>query len=521
MLLTHTVSGIADRDLRASLLAGLLSKVLVFLALGYGNGFLVVVAINMVWSVPVVFWTGAERGLVVEGRDETVRKRALGTYQFFVSSTSLVAAPVGAYLWVVFGSLRQVYVVCAAMGPSAWSYWHCSCHCTLLPTATPTTTTLGRIRHHHPGERCCPPPCLYDREPHAVRMTALTDLTTLLEKSSERLSEYMQPRAFRRLQRSVIERGACVECGTCIAVCPEDALAADKSSTRLVPRLVGKCTGCGLCYASCPRTVVAREELLGESRQVIAARARDRPGRSQDGGAVTRVLEAAITHGTVDAAVVVGQDNTRPWRPVPTVIRDPDCLEEHAGTVYSHAPVVGAMLEAFREGAKRVAVVGTACDIDAVNRLSWEALRVVGGGGIGDVLTLGLFCMHAFDYDCLSGFLASTGVQVADIRRMSISGGTFSVSTGDTVHEWELKEISGCGATSCKYCRDLTCKGADISFGNVGSPEGWTTVIVRTVAGERALRTAIEDGLIETTDVSEKGLRVIERLASTKAMRYR
>ena len=55
-------------------------------------------------------------------------------------------------------------------------------------------------------------------------------------------------------------------------------------------------------------------------------------------------------------------------------------------------------------------------------------------------------------------------------------------------------------------------------MGNVGSPNGWSTVIVRTDAGEEALRAAEKAGLVEVQPIEEgkRGLGIVVKLATMK-----
>ncbi len=83
-----------------------------------------------------------------------------------------------------------------------------------------------------------------------------------------------------------------------------------------------------------------------------------------------------------------------------------------------------------------------------------------------------------------------------------------------------MKELGSVAAKSCSYCRDFTCKNADISCGNVGSEAGWTTVLARTERGEKVLQDAMTKGVIEGERIEAKSLEAIEKSARSKAMRY-
>ena len=70
----------------------------------------------------------------------------------------------------------------------------------------------------------------------------------------------------------------------------------------------------------------------------------------------------------------------------------------------------------------------------------------------------------------------------------------------------------------CHICEDFTGEYADVSVGNVGTPDGWSTVIVRTEAGEKAFRAAVDSGLLEAQPVEgfDLGDTLVHRLARMK-----
>ena len=54
------------------------------------------------------------------------------------------------------------------------------------------------------------------------------------------------------------------------------------------------------------------------------------------------------------------------------------------------------------------------------------------------------------------------------------------------MRELEREVRSGCG-----FCDDLVSRLADISVGSIGSPDGYSTVIVRSERGEKLLEAAV------------------------------
>ncbi|MFX0045350.1 MAG: MFS transporter [Candidatus Hermodarchaeota archaeon] len=118
VLLMHTISGLADRNVKRALLFGVIANGLMIISFSLLSGIPALILLNIMWAMPVVLWIGAERALVINGVGEEVKGRALGTYQFAMSSTNLVAAPFGALLTTMAGGFRQMWTICgvAALG---------------------------------------------------------------------------------------------------------------------------------------------------------------------------------------------------------------------------------------------------------------------------------------------------------------------------------------------------------------------------------------------------------------------
>ncbi len=57
---------------------------------------------------------------------------------------------------------------------------------------------------------------------------------------------------------------------------------------------------------------------------------------------------------------------------------------------------------------------------------------------------------------------------------------------------------------------------SDISVGGVGTPEGWTTIIVRNEKGRKIIEEAEKEGYIETLKLSEEDIQKIIELAKVK-----
>ena len=56
---------------------------------------------------------------------------------------------------------------------------------------------------------------------------------------------------FWELEAGVIDADRCIQCGTCVAVCPSNSIGVNEDTD--LPELVKMCTGCSLCWDFCPR----------------------------------------------------------------------------------------------------------------------------------------------------------------------------------------------------------------------------------------------------------------------------
>jgi len=70
-------------------------------------------------------------------------------------------------------------------------------------------------------------------------------------------------------------------------------------------------------------------------------------------------------------------------------------------------------------------------------------------------------------------------------------------------HSCRVSELGDLVREGCDYCGDLVSRLADVSIGSVGSPEGFSTVVVRSLRGERLLEgLAFESQEVRREDVA-------------------
>ncbi len=336
----------------------------------------------------------------------------------------------------------------------------------------------------------------------------------------------MDTKSFKDLEAAVWVTGLCSGCGACVAVCPADALRFAPGEID-APENIGYCkvendsVPCGACYAVCPRVDIASQgAMLGPHRDIVAARSVLPVARRQSGGAVTAILANALDEGLIDAVVTVTSD---PWtmRPSSAVITSSDVLVQHAGSRYSWwVPLLASLKEAVvTRKYRRVAVVGVPCAARAVQMIRESDHDLLPPYAKAIRLVIGLFCTEIFDYARLiEGKLQSESqIRPWEIRRLDIKG-KLDVYLQDERHiSIPLADLEESVRPGCRVCTDFTAVGADISAGAVGSPDGYTTLIIRNDIGRGFVDQAVWQGKLALD--GKVDISAIERLAVKKAER--
>jgi coenzyme F420 hydrogenase subunit beta len=191
-----------------------------------------------------------------------------------------------------------------------------------------------------------------------------------------------------------------------------------------------------------------------------------------------------------------------------------------AGTRYTISPNLSLIKEATRSyGLDRVGIVGTPCQIQAVRKAQ---VYPIGMRDVDDkiALALGIFCMENLSYQALEAMVEDhCNQKMESVTKMDIGKGKFTVYTErGAVAQMPLKLIHKYVQPGCNVCLDYVANLADISSGSVGSPDGWSTVFVRSTKGNTVWDGAIKAGFFETKpmDQVKPGLDLVKKLATDK-----
>lgn len=335
-------------------------------------------------------------------------------------------------------------------------------------------------------------------------------------------------KSFRDLITEVQKPGFCGRCGGCVSFCSADNLGALKVDQKGMPVFADeeKCLRCGICYMICPNTNELDEELkeklgwkpsIGLVRDCTSAKTTDSgvAERCTDGGVVTSLLLYLLDKRMIDAALVSKSTSLFRRTPVLATTRE-DVISSagshfdesfqviELGSRYSTYSAAMYALKTLRQGSiDRVAMVGTPCQIKTVRKM--QTLGVVPA----DVIKycLGLFCMENLDFDGLQlrAFEEKYGFDLTQARRVNVKE-AFSISLKDgRVIHLPFREVEAIARPACLVCTDFSAEYSDISFGGLGSQEGYTTVLIRSDTGNAIYRGALVDGYITEKKFSSAG----------------
>jgi len=313
--------------------------------------------------------------------------------------------------------------------------------------------------------------------------------------------------AYNDLERKIIKSGFCTFCGACEAACPVHAITVNEDSISHVD-CSNDIESCPICYEICPHSeLLLRESLkfvsdspikregLGYYRRILLAQAADPELRKlgHGGAIVTTLLTNAIENGIIDSAIVSQAETQLPVKPKALVGVVPDDILSAVGSKFFPSSVARAYGSAVYEyGKTNIAFVGVPCHVLALRKLeAWEH-KITGNLKV----IIGLFCFWTLSFGRLLNYLSKTyKIKPSEIKRLNIVK-ELLVETDKGTTRVPLSEVKPHILTSCETCADFSSELADISVGS--ALEEWSTVIIRTKAGEDFFYSAVEAGVINT-----------------------
>lgn len=315
--------------------------------------------------------------------------------------------------------------------------------------------------------------------------------------------------AYNDLENKIINSGFCTFCGACEAACPVHAITINEYKVEH-----SDCSqhieSCPICYKICPHSnelvseslkfvseSTTKREGLGYYRRILLAQAADPELRKlgHGGAIVTTLLTNAIEKGEIDSAIVSQAETDIHIKPKALVGVVPDDVFSAVGSKFFPSSVARAYGSAVYEyGKANIAFVGVPCHVLALRKLeAWEH-KITGNLKV----IIGLFCFWTLSFGRLLEYLSKTyNIKPDEIKRLDIINDLIVQTDKGTINV-PLSEVKPHILTSCETCTDFASELADISVGSAYPLKEWSTVIIRTQAGEDFFYSAVESGVINT-----------------------
>jgi len=350
----------------------------------------------------------------------------------------------------------------------------------------------------------------------------------------------------------VVKDGLCTGCGTCVGLCPVDAieLVIDHKKGIYVPQLdEERCNRCGLCFEVCPGHSVdfkrlnlqifgkePEDILVGNYLDCYIGHATDYYIRynSSSGGLVTALLIYALQEGIIDGALVTRMRKDKPLEPEPFVARTREEIAAAARSKYCPVPANTGLKKILGSDAK-FAVVGLPCHLHGVRKAEMAVPKLAAG----IVLHIGIFCGTTKNFLATEFQLRRMGISTREVANLDYRGMgwpgymTVKLKNGQRkfaeLYNYYDNKFCSFVPWRCTVCTDQTAELADVSFGDAWLPRvketdriGSSIIVSRNKTGDdllkqAATKTIIELRLIRTEQViaSQRGL--LEKKKNSRA----
>ncbi len=341
----------------------------------------------------------------------------------------------------------------------------------------------------------------------------------------------MKTKTFEDLIKEIHEKGICQECGGCVSFCSSaeyDVIGFKDAYKPPVYVNKDKCLECGICYCICPQTHILDAELnemynfsdyasmpIGNYEDIYSCQATDERFLEfgTDGGVVNTIIYFLIDEGIVDGAIV--SKTEAPFSREATFADTKEDLLKASGAKLDITPQLNeiqkfstythSIPELNHYKFKKLAVVGTPCQLYTI-----ACMRDLGVTPSQNIeICLGLFCYENFFFEKsqIKKFEKDFNIKFKDILKINIKedviftlkGGT----TGERMIHVPFNHLQPYMRPACNACADFTNIYSDISFGGLGSPEKYTTVIPRTEKGKEIFKKVLNRGLIKSLELDK------------------
>jgi len=339
----------------------------------------------------------------------------------------------------------------------------------------------------------------------------------------------------------------CSRSGTCIGVCPTNALSVGKDFyPELDPE---KCIECGLCAKTCPGGQVNYTDLTeitfghrtpaekfdGHVQRTYVGHAGDEliHERGAGGGVVTALLWGLLNRGVVDGCIVTRMNPERPWHGEVFVARTYEELLESQQSKYIVIPV-NSILREIRKLDGVYAVAALPCQIHGLRMVQKEKPSIA--KKIHSII--GLFCASALEPYVAEEMMQCRGIDKQNIKNFDFRGGEWPGKIRAIQKDGSIKNLhySNFKDGAINYLTYLyspfrcqTCVDGASEFADISVSDAWTRdssgnylfqsqsrLLARTDIGVNIMEDSIQSGGLKAEDVTKNQHYKTHKLHTTK-----
>ncbi|MFX1593283.1 MAG: Coenzyme F420 hydrogenase/dehydrogenase, beta subunit C-terminal domain [Promethearchaeota archaeon] len=338
----------------------------------------------------------------------------------------------------------------------------------------------------------------------------------------------MSSKSFEDLIKEVHEKGICQECGGCVSFCSSvDYNVIGFKEPFSPPVYINKenCLECGICYYLCPQTHILDDDLnkdyqftdfssmpIGIFEDIYSCQTTDEEflKYGTDGGVVNTIINYLIEHKIIDGAIVSKFD--APFSREAMFASNKDDLIKASGTKLEISPHLDeiqrfctytrSIPQLNHYKFKKLAIVGTPCQIYTIRCM--QNLGVTPSEYIE--ICLGLFCYHNFLFEKsqIEKFEKEFKIKFENIKKINIKEDLIlklqDKNLNEKIIHIPFDKLIEYIRPACHSCNDFTNIYSDISFGGLGSPDKYTTVIPRTEKGKHLFKKVLESKAIKSIE---------------------
>jgi coenzyme F420 hydrogenase subunit beta len=331
----------------------------------------------------------------------------------------------------------------------------------------------------------------------------------------------------------VVKNNLCCGCGTCVSICPYEAIKIKIDLKRgiYIPYIeYNKCKKCYLCYKVCPGWEVnfpkynemlfpnmMSNAIVGRYYKCYTAYSTINNIRynSASGGLITGLLIYALEEGLINGALVAKMDEKNPLESKVFIARTKQDIISAACSKYCPVPA-NIMLKTIMQSNEKYAFVGLPCHVHGLRKA--ESLFPEIKEKI--IFRIGILCAKNISYNGTKYQLNKMHIDEDNVKGISYRGegwpGYMTIELKNNINKvmeyvpsYYDNRFDAFVMHRCTLCYDGAAELSDASFGDAWLPEikdndklGTSIIIIRNNYMDELLLMAKRKGLFCVNEIS-------------------